>query len=80
MMPGHNLCKNIFYPAFGQCEVLCDTQSGFTRPPFQRFGLMPDGTPCSPDTQTFAERYNLPGTTGTSSHCVQGYCIVRSAF
>ncbi|XP_052784726.1 A disintegrin and metalloproteinase with thrombospondin motifs 1-like isoform X3 [Mya arenaria] len=53
---------------WGQCEVTCDTADGVTVGDFQRFGLMPDGTPCDiPETTTFI-------SSGRTGRCIQGYC------
>ncbi|XP_052783844.1 A disintegrin and metalloproteinase with thrombospondin motifs 1-like isoform X1 [Mya arenaria] len=60
---------------WGQCEVKCDTVEGKTVGGFQRFGLMPDGTPCDiPETATFIELNNLPRGSGRTGRCVQGFC------
>ncbi|XP_052785201.1 A disintegrin and metalloproteinase with thrombospondin motifs 18-like isoform X1 [Mya arenaria] len=60
---------------WGQCEVKCGTAEGVTVGGFQRFGLMPDGTQCDlPEMTSFIETNNLPGGSGRTGRCVQGYC------
>ncbi|KAK3584787.1 hypothetical protein CHS0354_021248 [Potamilus streckersoni] len=64
------------YSAHGQCEILCNVRSGYTSPSSsQRYGLMPDGTPCtSTATLNIADTRGYPRVSGVYGACVQGYC------
>ncbi|XP_052218135.1 A disintegrin and metalloproteinase with thrombospondin motifs 18-like [Dreissena polymorpha] len=58
---------------YGQCEVKCNSLNPVYY--YQRFGLMPDGTPCDPaDLDSFIETNKLARRSGRYGRCVQGYC------
>ncbi|XP_060551540.1 A disintegrin and metalloproteinase with thrombospondin motifs 1-like isoform X2 [Ruditapes philippinarum] len=61
-----------------QCEVVCDTISGYTIPGSERHSIMPHGTPCSHSslTSSFVENNNLPRISGMYGSCVQGHCYL----
>ncbi|KAL3848174.1 hypothetical protein ACJMK2_019048, partial [Sinanodonta woodiana] len=64
-----------FYSAQGQCEVTCHVRSGYTSSSAQRYGLMPDGTPCtSTAALNRADTDGYPRVSGVYGACVQGYC------
>ncbi|KAH3808433.1 A disintegrin and metalloproteinase with thrombospondin motifs 4-like [Dreissena polymorpha] len=57
----------------GQCEVKCNSVNSVYY--YQRFGLMPDGSPCEPTgADSFIETHKLPRMSGRYGRCVQGYC------
>ncbi|KAK3095618.1 hypothetical protein FSP39_016727 [Pinctada imbricata] len=58
----------------GQCEVLCDTVDGSDVPSFTRFGLMPQGTPCTAEDENQWDRDDWPRGPGYTSMCMDGYC------
>ncbi|KAL3848173.1 hypothetical protein ACJMK2_019047, partial [Sinanodonta woodiana] len=63
------------YSAHGQCEVHCNVRTGYTSPADQRYGFMPDGTPCTPSvTLNTADTNGYPRVSGVYGACVQGYC------
>ena len=64
---------------WGQCEVKCDKVEGYSTSSFERYGLMPDGTPCvDADYQTTDWEMNyLTRRSGRQARCIQGYCQVR---
>ncbi|KAK3584781.1 hypothetical protein CHS0354_021241 [Potamilus streckersoni] len=64
-----------FSEVHGQCEVHCNVRSGYTSSSSQRYGIMPDGTPCtSTATLNIADTRGYPRVSGVYSACVQGYC------
>ena len=71
------LCSLI--AVWGQCEVKCDKVEGYSTSSFDRYGLMPDGTPCvDADYQTTDWEMNyLTRRSGRQARCIQGYCQVR---
>ena len=70
-------CIKHFVLEHGQCEVKCDLKAGQTKDR-NRFGLMPDGTPCShPDIEgDRKELFKLSTRKGRDARCLQGYCYV----
>ena len=67
----------LFILEHGQCEVKCDLKAGETADR-TRFGLMPDGTPCStPVTEDVFEKYNLPKSKGRLSRCPAGILLCK---
>ena len=69
----------MYLTAHGQCEVKCVLKDGFESSR-KRFGLIPDGTPCSEETldSDIVEIYQLSRWSGLDARCLQGYCYVRS--
>ena len=62
---------------WGQCEVICERKEGVTVASYARYGLMPDGTSCIGNQDSFVEKYKLIRSTGMLGYCVQGFCQVR---
>ncbi|KAH3777572.1 hypothetical protein DPMN_179020, partial [Dreissena polymorpha] len=64
------------YDDYGRCEVRCKSHYGHSGYDYyQRFGLLPDGTPC----QSVGDYENIvlglrSGRYGQYGRCVQGYC------
>ena len=49
---------------WGQCEVICERKEGVTVASYARYGLMPDGTSCIGNQDSFVEKYKLIRSTG----------------
>ncbi|KAK3584800.1 hypothetical protein CHS0354_021263 [Potamilus streckersoni] len=59
------------YMEYATCEVTCTPKSNYTPSIQQRYGLMPDGTPCSTSNleATYEENIGAPGSTGKVFGC-----------
>ncbi|KAK3584799.1 hypothetical protein CHS0354_021262 [Potamilus streckersoni] len=66
------------YMEYATCEVTCTPKNNYTPSTQQRYGLMPDGTPCRTKSlePTYGENIGAPGSTGKVTACLQGYCKV----
>ncbi|KAL3848097.1 hypothetical protein ACJMK2_018976 [Sinanodonta woodiana] len=66
------------YMEYATCEVTCTPKNNHSVGTYQRFGLMPDGTPCSTSSlePTYEDTIGAPGSTGKVTACLQGYCKV----
>ncbi|KAL3848179.1 hypothetical protein ACJMK2_019053, partial [Sinanodonta woodiana] len=67
------------YLDYTVCEVRCYTLGNYSATVSdQRYGLMPDGTPCWSTTfaSTFSETIGGPWSRGLNTYCMQGYCRV----
>lgn len=61
-----------------QCEVKCDHVTSYSEASYERYGPIPDGTPCTVSGyfDSFVEKNDLLRISGRQGLCVQGYCRV----